>query len=86
MKHFSNEVIFKNFARLYLFGFQLLDSSRGLVIGALTMSNSTRLIKNYLMTYVKHTYNYEIVTGLNVNKIEYLRLTHLFDLEVHSIY
>ena len=61
----------------------MIDSSRGLVLCSLTVPNSSLFIKNHLMTYVRHDYNYEIITGLNnMNKDEYLRFIKLFDLTV----
>ena len=52
---------------------------KGLVIDELVLAYTPQLVKSYLVTYVKHNYDYEIVTGLYIIDKEYFRFTKLFD-------
>ena len=49
------------------------------------MADTSKLTGNFLMVYVKHNYNYEIVTGLKMKKSKFFRFILLFDTWVSLI-
>ena len=59
---------------------------RGLLIGEVLMADTSKLTANFLMIYVKHNYNYEIVTGLKMKNSKFFRFIFLFDTWVSLIF